>query len=167
MIDDRPVSREDYVLACESNPQLPRYEEDEFDRRFKSLVHGKRSVKVPTAKQEDEFPMKLLRGPKVREALGWLQECSSPLRTLGESTSQGDSIALVQRFYSLGAVSVHAVEIHGDRGEFQNSGRLIIELPQEAARRKQLFQACGEIAEDMGFDPDSDIGQKYIFVMLD
>jgi hypothetical protein len=87
-------------------------------------------------------------------------------RTLGEDETTADSIQLVEEIYAAGAVHVLAVEIDSyDEGE--NTGKLVIELPANAQDREMVLQIAGKIAESQGFDPESDNGQKYVFVMLD
>jgi hypothetical protein len=117
----------------------------------------------------DEFVQQFLGAPDTREVLEWLR--SKPegelCRSLGESGSTEDSIALAQEIYDAGAVEVLAVEIDDYEGEGQNTGRLVIKLPDEPDARKRVFAWAGAIAESHGFDPDIDTGQCYIFSMLD
>ena len=107
--------------------------------------------------------MRLKRG----EALAWLDESREPSRSLGEATSQGNSIKLVKKLYSLGAVSIHAVEIDGAPDTDQNSGKLVVELPPDADHRKKVLAYTNRRARRLGFDPDPDGGQRYVLLMLD
>ena len=62
--------------------------------------------------------------------------------------------------------SFYAIEIDEyERGN--NTGKLIIELPDDAAARKRVFAWAGKIAREQGFDPEREAGQRYVFVMLD
>jgi hypothetical protein len=109
----------------------------------------------------------LLKSPRSKEALEWLRGGLPGSRTLGELPDTGESISLVTELYALGATKVTAVEIDiYDTGE-ENTGKIIISLPKEKAKRANLFEWSSERAEEMGFDPDRDVGQKHIFVMLD
>ncbi len=103
----------------------------------------------------------------VDDRLESMQQTRQPSRSLGEATGQDESIRLVKELYALGAVTVHAVEIDGAPSEDQNTGRLVIELPQEQGMRDKLMKYCGESARELGFDPDPDVGQRYLFLMLD
>lgn len=113
------------------------------------------------------FYEKLFTEKEMVEALSWLTESGVPERSLGECQSQEDSIELVKGIYTLGAVKVWVFDIDGEPDEEQNSGRLIVELPKDSQKRQQVLEKCGEIGEELGFDPEEDTGQKYTLLMLD
>ncbi len=48
----------------------------------------------------------------------------------------------VERLYERGAIKVTAIGVSGylENDEYQDTDKLIIELPQEPAKRKQLFK---------------------------
>jgi len=166
-LDNEKVSRKRYMEACKHNPELPRYDEPE---PLTQRPERKKKAPAPPAGPtlpSDEFELQLLAGPAVREALAWLQETREPSRSLGEATGQDESIRFVNELYALGAVTVHAVEIDGAPTEDQNTGKLVIELPQEQGKRDKLLDYCGELAIELGFDPEPDVGQRYLFLMLD
>jgi hypothetical protein len=109
---------------------------------------------------------KLLKSPSQSEALSWLQNAGDEVRTLGELSSNEESVSLVENLYSLGAVKVLAVEIdHYPEG--QNSGKLIVELPSDPQKRAQLFRSVGEHVERRGFERDKDTDQCHLFLWLD
>ena len=180
-IKNRKVSKKKYQEACEKDSTLPRYDDDKALKRMRAssswFFKEERQTQpaTPPLKKDDdakvkadEFCQRLLNGPGVREALSWLEEHDDPLfRSVGEATDQEESIKFVKKLYRQGAVAVHAVEIDGEADEPQNTGKLVIELPQEVEGRKKLFKSCGTIAKKQGFDPETDIGQQYLFLMLD
>jgi len=171
-LEDKKVSKKRYFEACKKDPRLPNYEGEPPVRRWRPPKswfpkRSKQERPVATAEQVDAFAKALLEGPHVREALSWLQETSAPSRSLGEATDQEESLRLVTKLYDLGAVSVHAVEIDGEASEDQNTGRVVVELPQDEAQRRGLFKFCGKLARDAGYDRDKDFGQRFIFIMLD
>jgi hypothetical protein len=49
----------------------------------------------------------------------------------------------------------------------ENTSKLVISLPKEKAARKKLFGWAADRAEEQGYDPEPDVGQKDLFVMLD
>jgi hypothetical protein len=166
-LSNEKVSKKRYSEACKRNPNLPQY-----DGELRSLAKKptrKKAVKVTIhlSQQPDELPSKLLQGPCMREALVWLEESRAPSRSLGEAMGQDESIRLVKKLYSLGAVTVHAVEIDGGATEDQNTGRLVIELPQDQKRRAMLLKFCGKIAREAGFHPAPDVAQRYMYLTLD
>lgn len=168
-LDDKKVSRKRYVEACKTNKSLPHYEDDRKLGQTWLQYMEKLGGNKPTNPQAamNELPLKLLQGPRAREAKSWLKERRQPSRTLGEATGQDESIRLVDKLYSLGAVAVHAVEINGGPSEDQNTGRLVIELPQDQNMRGKVLSFCGNLASEMGFDPDQDMEQRYVLLMLD
>ncbi len=62
---------------------------------------------------------------------------------------------------------VFAVEIEKYPGGMENTGKLVIELPVDPAARTSVFDWAAAIARESGFDGDIDVGQRYLFVMLD
>lgn len=108
----------------------------------------------------------LLNDAASKEALEWLQSGPPDSRTLGELPTTAASLELVRKVYAVGAKSVTAVKID-TYPEGQNTGKLIITLPAESTARQRVFDWCGRIAEQNGFDPDTDTGQQHLLVMLD
>ncbi|QDU78995.1 hypothetical protein Pla110_06990 [Polystyrenella longa] len=116
----------------------------------------------------DKFVQQFLGATNTKEALEWLQTSPGPgQRFLGEGLSQEQSIEFVQQFYDAGAQEVLAVEIDDYEGGFENTGKLVIELPEESDSRAVLLDMIGKIAVEKGFEPDQDSGQQYVFLMLD
>jgi len=68
--------------------------------------------------------------------------------------------------YRLGARRVWAVEIDRE-DEFENTGKLVLQLPKLPAKRKGLFAWAAQRARRTGHEPYMDEGQEYVFVMLD
>lgn len=116
--------------------------------------------------EADQFAMQLLEGPHVQEARAWLQK-AGPETTLGEEMFHEEAVGFVEELYALGAKAVHAVEITGQGTGFENTGKLVIELPDAAEQRQAISEVCDKIAQSLGFDPEPDIGQRYRFVMFD
>ena len=51
--------------------------------------------------------------------------------------------------------------------DYENSGRLLVELDDDPTHRKQVIDRCNKLACWLGFDHVADDGQRYLFVMLD
>lgn len=114
------------------------------------------------------FFNELLNKPNRAEAISWLRESTEEShRTLGEFETNAQSIDLVDEAFKAGAVEVIAVEIGTYPDGSQNTGKLIIELPEDPTTRKQVLTWCNEQGERLGLDPESDFGQRYTLVMLD
>ena len=111
----------------------------------------------------DEFCKDLLTKPGTREVMPWLKEGPN---TLGELPSNEDSVALAQEIYDAGAESVIGVEIDKDPSG-ENTGKLVIKLPKESALRNRVLNWAAGIAHSQGFEAYTDVGQDYVFVMLD
>lgn len=112
----------------------------------------------------DELAERMLEGRNLAEVLEWLR--GGPGRTLGELSTSSESIQLAKDIYASGAVTVTAVEIE-EYPEGQNSGHLVVTLPDEAESRRRVFEWNSQNARRLGFEPDEDIGQRYLFVLLD
>jgi hypothetical protein len=119
-------------------------------------------------KQYNKFIQDLLDKPNKAEALSWLEESTEEsFRTVGELGSNEKSFDLIHAAYKAGALEVVAVEIDTYPNGHQNTGKLIVFLPDELEARKRVFEWCGDRAEAVGYDPEVDIGQQHLFVMLD
>ena len=118
-------------------------------------------------RDKDAFCLRLINRGHTGEARKWLTERKNgEVRTLGELESADESLALVEELYAAGAQKVMAVEIDITNAG-QNTGKLVIELHPEAKWRKRCFEIQGTIARKQGYDPTPDVGQKYLFIMLD
>ncbi len=101
------------------------------------------------------------------EALSWLQGGpAGSFRNLGEMETNEESVAYVKRLYDAGAVEVIAVKID-EYDQDQNTGHLIVRLPETRYAREQVFALEREQAEAHGFDGSPDQGQTYIYLKLD
>jgi len=119
-------------------------------------------------KDHERFIAKLLKGRNKAEALSWLSAGSSEsFRNLGELRSNEESVALVRDAYESGAAEVLAVEIDSYADGTQNTGKLVIVVPDDVAARRQVFEWCARQAVELGFEGDEDFGQRHLFVMLD
>ena len=122
---------------------------------------------MPDEQEYLAFIKKLLANPKKGEALAWLKASSDVcFRNLGELGTTAESVAFVQRLYDLGAKDVTAVEIN-EYATGQNTGKLVVDLPDDPVQRSQLFHWVAQQAESRGFEADDDFGQSYLFVWLD
>lgn len=121
----------------------------------------------------DRWYESLISTPNAKEARQWLRtgrKRGFALVTLGELDSSEESLALVEEGYAAGAVRVTAVEIEDYpdiMGGMQTSKRLVVTLPDAPAKRAKALAWAGKIAEDHGFDAETDIGQQYVFLFLD
>lgn len=118
-----------------------------------------------TKEQNDAFCLSLIENTESAEVMHWLQDESKP-RSLGVLGGTEESIEFIQEVFDAGAVQVFAVEIDDD-DDSENTGKLCVELPNDPELRQRVLDWTGEIAREEGFDQEPDIGQKYVFVMLD
>ncbi len=165
-VKNRQVSKKKYIELSQVDESLPKYE-----NLAKELKQPKKKVKKVTRKQiqtdVDPFFKKLFENNQMTDAYAWLTQPGVPERTLGECTRPEDSIEMVKVFLDMGAVNIWTYDIEGEADEEQNSGKLVIELPNDPEQRKNILDKCGEIAQESGFDPEPDTGQKYTFLLLD
>lgn len=118
-----------------------------------------------TKEQKDEFCLNLINNTNSAEVLPWLRDGNKP-RSLGVIGSTKESIEFVEEAFEAGAVQVFAVEID-DEDDFENTGKLCIELPDNLLLRTKILDWTGKIAAEQGYEQEPDVGQRYVFVMLD
>jgi len=166
-IRDKKVSKKRYLEACKSDPTLPQYEKEKKKCQEAPAIRPVPRADVVSAAEFEKIAQSKLVAGSAFEALSWLTEPSRPARSLGEASSQQDSIELIKELYGAGATKVWVIDVHGGPNEEQNSGRLLIELPTDTAERHSILAKCGEIGTELGFSPEPDVGQRYTLVMLD
>ena len=116
----------------------------------------------------EEFIDARLADPNKAEVRAWLGGHSDGyFINLGELESNEASLQLANRFYDAGAVEVVAVEIDKYEGEGENTGKLVVVLPEDRQQRAKILDLCSDIAQEQGFDRLDDFGQRRVFVMLD
>ena len=118
--------------------------------------------------EHERFIQELLVNPNRAEAFSWLDEGSDEsFRNVGELETNEQSLDLIQEIYKAGAVEVVAVGIdkYPDGGE--NTGKLVIVMPEEPEKRRTVLEWCSKISEAQGFATHEDFGQRHAFVMLD
>lgn len=168
-IRNRKVTKKKYMEMCKVDKSLPQYDDLKEGKKTSEAIGNKKNSKAKkkASSNDDKFYENLFSEKEVVEALSWLTESDVPERSLGECQSKEDSIELVNKLYKLGAVKVWIFDVDGKPDEEQNSGRLIIELPKNPKKRQRVLEKCGEIGEELGFEPEPDTGQKYTLVILD
>jgi hypothetical protein len=117
------------------------------------------------AERADALLNPLLHQSGAREAGSWLKS-GKGLYSLGELTPAG-SVRLINTIYRAGAVTVTAVEIRVYPDGSENTGKLVLTLPDDPLQRTAVFDWEAKQARKRGFCPAKDVGQHYLFAMLD
>jgi hypothetical protein len=115
------------------------------------------------AAQTDAFCRSLLEKGKCAEISIWL---ASPEHTLGE-LSYAKSQNLIAKLLKAGAKHLYACDVdqYDDGGE--NTGHVVIELPDSAVARNAVLREVGRLAAKQGLRGDCENGQRYTYVKLD
>jgi hypothetical protein len=98
---------------------------------------------------------------KVADAVQWIQTKN----TLGVRNWSA-SKRLIDRLAKSGSVSIYACEID-DYGDHENTGHLVIEMPTEAAARRNVLKMIDRLASETGYEGPLDDGHRYAYVKLD
>ncbi|MGC1273098.1 MAG: hypothetical protein WBC44_05285 [Planctomycetaceae bacterium] len=171
----RAVGRPTYEKARLAYPDMPAADgavEDFGADLLRGIAQEKRrsaterKTHVPDPERGraiDEFCLKLMSRGKCADAVEWVR---SKNHTLGERNPAG-SRRLVQRFTSLDCPKVFACEIDVEVDGNENTGHLVVELPQEPSARSKTLKAIARIAAQQGLQGDSDDGQQYAYIKLD
>jgi hypothetical protein len=133
------------------------------ERRQKRQAAKNRKADPERARQNDEFCKTLLETGTCEDATRWIE---SKKTTLGEY-SHTKSRNIVRKLNRLGARHVYACNIDRDEESYENTGALVVELPEDIESRRVILREIGRLAEAQGFDADSDDGQQFAFMKLD
>ena len=113
------------------------------------------------------FVRKLLQSRRKAEALRWLLGSqASRRRTLGGFTGAKSSANLVRELYATGAVKVIAVEIKSKPTGSQWTEKLVMELPSDPKLRESIFRWCKRQGAKVGYSPETDGGEKHLYLLL-
>ncbi len=117
-----------------------------------------------TLENPDDFCKELLANNNPQELKTWLYDGKS---TLGEMQTNEKSVSLANKAYEAGAINIYGIDLEVDPELGSNTGMLVVELPDEKEERQLVLDWAAPIAHKQGFDAYSDVGQRYVFVMLD
>ncbi|MFL6519665.1 MAG: hypothetical protein ACJ8NS_05545 [Chthoniobacterales bacterium] len=121
----------------------------------------------PAGHVADSFVRMFFGDDETRaEALSWLK-AGGDKHTLGELASTSVSVRLVNAVYRAGATKVWAVEIDRYPDGRENTGKIVIELPDEPRLRSQVLAWASRKSRAKGFGEIYDEKQHYVFLMLD
>lgn len=174
-VNRRVVSRARYEKARASYPDMPPADAALEDvggallkdvKRERTLRKKKHSVHVPdpfAAERLDAFCRSLIEREPAHDATTWI---AYPHHTLG-TLSRRASRKLVSSMIDAGALSVFACDIDAGGQLEANTGHLVIELPSDVAQRKMLLRIAARAAEEQGYEPYPDNGQRFVYVKLD
>lgn len=158
------VSKKKYLAACEKDPALPRYEDDESEPEEPEFVGTYEKREAPISdwerQQYTEHINKYLRKPNRGEARHWLKGDEN--RRLGKEMDHEDSLELIEQGYKAGAIKIIAVEIRDD-----SSRHLVVYVPAAGPERERVFKWHSKVVQKCGWDPNDDWGQNELFVFFD
>lgn len=115
------------------------------------------------AAQTNAFCESILAKGKRADAESWIE---SKNHTLGEY-SRAKSRNLIMKLKRIGAKTVYACDIDCYDDDQENTGHLVVELPDDTATRKAVLKEVDRLASQQGFHGDLDNGQRYSYVRLD
>jgi len=117
------------------------------------------------------FVQGLLEKPNHAEARKWLEETSlhPGRRLLGHFVSQAQASQFIEELYAAGAASVVAADLYSNARADQFSDRLLVQLPSDKAKRNAIRQMCQRLCatSKAAFQPDHDIGETHLYLLLD
>lgn len=172
-IRGRQVSRKRYFEACQSDPSLSNYaDEPKVKARGSKISRVKWASKRKPSQEaflaNQRFVEQCLADKTRQEACAWLSEVAkSQTRTLGELPSWKESVALVEEAYQEEVVELCVVKVVREDGGEQTTGTLLARLPTSPKVRKRALHWCNRRIEDRGFEPETDVGQEWVAVILD
>ncbi|MBN2308625.1 MAG: hypothetical protein JXR94_06615 [Candidatus Hydrogenedentes bacterium] len=171
----RLVTRKTYEKARAAYSDMPPADaslEDENAELLRALARERREkaraarARVPDPEQaraHDAFCEELMAQGAHEDAGPWLESRS---HTLGEKTSAA-SRKVVERLEGLGCVRIVACDIQDEGDACENTGHLVVELPEDASARAAIFKQLTRMARALGYDGTPDDGQRYAYIKLD
>ena len=156
----RPVTAEEYRAARAKDKSLP-------------MLNGETVMPLPktvaTEKHIHEVFVRSLLAQKSRaEVRKWLESGGKAVRSLGRFKRESDALKFVQALYKAGATEVIAPDIYASKTGDQFADCLLVKLPRIAAKRKAIRKVCAALPKRKlgAFQPDKDIGESHLYLLL-
>ena len=156
----KPVTAEEYHAARAKDKSLPKL----TGRVGKPLPQT-----VATEKHSQEvFVRWQLSLKNCAEAKAWLQSGGKAVRSLGRFKRASDALKFVEALYKAGATKVIAPDIYAGKAGSQFADSLLVKLPKVAAKRKAIRKVCAASPKNKvgAFQPDKDIGESHLYLLL-
>jgi hypothetical protein len=117
------------------------------------------------------FVASLLDKPNRQEARAWLsnKDGRKGNRLMGRFRSPRAALEFVEKFYETGAVEVIVPGIYCDKKGNEFADALLILLPKAKAARMKIRKVCAALrARSLGsFQPEADIGESHLYVLME
>jgi hypothetical protein len=152
-LNNRRVTKDDYAHASRLDASLPSYDLDE------PQVH-----RIAAKRTKSERLIKRLLATKNAEAIEWLKTNGRAAKKTLAELSAKKSVALVSELYKAGAVRVLAVDIDEGPNGNENTGKLVVDLPRETAKRNAILELCA--CKQFPYSPEEDRGQSRVAIFL-
>ena len=174
-VNKRLASRKRYEKACADYSDMPPPDPsvDDFSGELLKAMSAERRQWSQAARNHiadpgealkiDTFCRSMLKKGKTAHAEAWIK---SAKHSLGE-LSHSKSCKLIDKLTQLGATQLHVCDIDEYGNGEENTGHIVIELPDDAKTRKALFREVGRLASKQGFQGEFDNGQQYAYIGLD
>jgi hypothetical protein len=174
-VNKKLASRNRYEKARAQYADMPcpDTEIEDFGGQLLKDVRAQRQQRARAARERipdpgaaariDEFCQSMLAAGKRADAESWIE---SKEHTLGEF-SHVKSRNLVLELLRIGARRVHVCNIDHYDDNQENSGHLVVELPDDSEKRRLVFREIDRLLAAQGYDGNFDDGQRYAYVKLD
>jgi hypothetical protein len=156
----RPVTAEEYRAARAKDKSLP-------------MLNGETVMPLPktvaTEKHIHEVFVRSLLAQKNRaEVRKWLESGGKAVRSLGRFKRVSDALKFVEALYKAGATEVIAPDIYASKTGDQFADCLLVKLPKIAPKRKAVRKVCSQLPKRKlgAFQPDKDIGESHLYLLL-
>jgi hypothetical protein len=156
----RPVTAEEYRAARAKDKSLP-------------MLNGETVMPLPktvaTEKHIHEVFVRSLLAQKNRaEVRKWLESGGKAVRSLGRFKRVNDALKFVEALYKAGASKGIAPDIYAGKAGDQFADCLLVKLPKIAAKRKAIRKVCAQLSKRKlgAFQPDKDIGESHLYLLL-
>jgi hypothetical protein len=159
-LQGRPVTDEEYRAARAKDKSL-----------FK--LNGKIGIPLPksvaTEKHIHEvFVRSLLAQNNRAEVRKWLASGGKTVRSLGRFKRVSDALKFIEALYKAGVTGVIAPDIYAGKAGAEFADCVLVRLPKIAAKRKAIRKVCAQLSKRKlgAFQPDKDIGESHLYLLL-
>ncbi|MES2036385.1 MAG: hypothetical protein V4495_00985 [Pseudomonadota bacterium] len=175
MVKKKMASKKKYEFARVAYPDMPAADQntEDFDAAFRrTLKEGEDHTATESKVQlhdvaaglaHDEWCGNLIAERGGEDAFAWFE---NPKATLG-LMNRAKSRRMLTTLQNAQCGSVFACDIERIDSPYENTGHLVIELPQASDMRKKVFKLAGRILQEQGYEASPDNDQKCLYLKLD
>jgi hypothetical protein len=114
---------------------------------------------------DDAFCEKLVKDPESVDVLDWLKDPFGGPKRLG-ALSTDEGLAFAHQLIGFDPKRILVANVHTVKAPdpYQYAEGLVVELPDDRAKRRGLFERAARVVRSNGYRPQADRDQRFLYL---